>query len=115
MKKTKLSLLAATIAASHLLLTAHAAPLPSLGLNVEPFTSTPPAAAFSGGITLNGGANFLNTVPAGQPAGILATITPASAHVGTQASLYLVAYANATYYMYTQAGFVVWNGDPASL
>src|SRR5688572_14129850 len=108
MKKMKLSLLAATIAVSHLFSAAHAASLPSLGLNAEPSTTTPPAAAFFGGITINGGANFLDTVPAGQIAGMMATITPAASHVGTQASIYLVAIANGRAFMHTPTGFVVW-------
>ncbi|MES2624046.1 MAG: hypothetical protein V4628_02085, partial [Pseudomonadota bacterium] len=113
--KLKLSLLAATIAISPLFSLANAATLPALGLNVHPVGAPAPAASFAGGITLNGGANFLDTVPAGQPAGVLATITPAAAHVGTQGFLYLVAFDGAKPYMLTPTGFRAWNGNVPTL
>src|SRR5688500_20125992 len=112
--KMKLSLLAAAIAVSPLFAIAQA-PQPALGINVHPANATPPAAAFSGGMSCNGGANFVNTIPAGQPAGLLATITPAAEHVGTQGSLYMVAALGAYSYMLTPAGFTIWNGNPDEL
>ena len=113
--KMKLSLLAAAIAVSPLFSLAHADTVPALSLHVHPGNATPPAAKFTGGVTLNGGANFLKTVPAGQPAGLFATITPAAAHVGTEGFLYMVAYAGSTAYMLTPTGFALWNGDVATL
>ena len=101
--KMKSSLLAVAIVISPLFSLAHADTLPPLGVNTDSGAAVP--ASFAGGTTLNGGVNFLNSVPAGIPAGLLATITPAAAHVGSQASLYLVAVAGNTAYMYTPTGF----------
>lgn len=111
----KISLLAAAIAVSPILSVAHAATQPALGLQVHPVSATAPAGSFSGGVTLNGGANFLDKVPAGQPAGVLATIKPAAAHVGTEGFLYTVFSVDNKFYMRTPAGFVPWNGNVPTL
>jgi hypothetical protein len=111
--KMKLSLLAAAIAVSPLFAVAQT--LPALGLNVHPANAAPPAATFSGGISSNGGANFVNTVPAGQPAGLYVSMKPAAAHVGTQGFLYMVVSDGSRSWMRTPTGFARWNGIVSSL
>jgi hypothetical protein len=106
--KMKLSLLAAAIAMSPLFSLAQTT-LPALGLNVHPLNATPPAATFSGGISTNGGANFVDTVPAGQPAGLFTSIKPAAAHVGTEGFLYMVVSDGSRFWMRTPSGFMQWN------
>ncbi len=113
--KMKLSILAAAIAVAPIFTIANAATQPALGLNVHPLTATPPAASFTGGISVNGGVEFSSTVEVGQPAGIFATMKPAAAHVGTQGFLYFVINDGIRWWMLTPNGFIRWNGSVASL
>lgn len=79
---SKVSALASGITLALATLTSQAADQPTL-------TASGPlaGAAFSGGATVNGGASFLQEVPAATPMDIVATIKPAAGDVGKTGSL----------------------------
>jgi hypothetical protein len=94
---------------------AHAAPPSSLFTRVFPTTAAVPAATFSGGATVNGGAGFVTSIPADQKAGIVATLVPAAADVGKEASVFMVINAGNAWYMRTPTGFATWNTQVGNL
>lgn len=93
---------------------ANAATPPALTTITAPLTATT-TAKFAGGATINGGVNYLAAIPASQPVGIVAALTPAAADVGKEASLYMVVLANGKWYMRTATGYEAWNGQVAGL
>lgn len=93
---------------------ANAAIPPALITITAPITATT-TAKFSGGATINGGVNYLAAIPSGQPLSIVASLNPATADVGKEASLYMAVLANGKWYMRTAAGYEAWNGQVASL
>jgi hypothetical protein len=81
-KRSKLSLIASGVALGLAAMTAQAADQPIL-----PTAGAQPTAVFTGGATINGGASFLASVPASEPADLVATIKPAAADVGKMGGL----------------------------
>ncbi len=84
-------------------------------LVTQAFGGTAPSAVFTGGATVNGGANFQTTVPSSVAAGVIATLTPPAAAVGTEADLYMVINAGNAWYMRTTTGWATWNTMVANL
>lgn len=84
-KRSKLSLISSGIALGLAAMTAQAADQPSLTAG-----GAQPTAMFSGGATINGGASFLTSVPASEPADLVATIKPAAADVGKMGGLVVI-------------------------
>lgn len=84
-------------------------------LVTQAFGGTVPAAVFRGGATINGGANFLGSIPASDTAGIVATLTPPAADVGKEADYYMVINAGDAWYMRTPTGWASWNTQVPSL
>ncbi len=108
------SLFKAALLASACVASAEAATPPNLITITAPVTANP-AAKFAGGATINGGVNYLASIPANQPVGIEARLNPAAADVGKEASLYMAILANGRWYMRTAAGYEPWNGQVAGL
>lgn len=88
---------------------------PQSTLVTQAFGGAVPSAVFTGGATVNGGANFQATVPASIPAGIMATLTPPVADVGTEADFYMVINAGDAWYQRSTSGWTSWNTQVASL
>lgn len=84
-KRSKLSLISSGIALGLAAMTAQAADQPSLATG-----GAQPTAMFSGGATINGGASYLKSVPASEPADLVATIKPAAADVGKMGGLVVI-------------------------
>lgn len=87
---------------------------PSVITLTAPATATS-TAKFAGGITINGGANFLTEIPSDQKVGVVATIEPAASDVGKTGDLYMVVYAQGKWYVRTTTGYEVWNEQVAGL
>lgn len=104
----KTSMLASAVLASLAAVQVQAATPPTLITQV--FGTGTSSAVFAGGATINGGANFLTTIPADQKPGILATLTPAAADVGQEADFFMVANAGDAWFMRTATGFIPWDG-----
>ncbi len=84
-------------------------------LNTQAFGGTVPSAVFAGGATVNGGASFQTAIPSSDAAGLIATLTPPAAAVGTEADLYMVINAGNAWYMRTTTGWATWNTMVANL
>ncbi|MEY4643027.1 MAG: hypothetical protein RLZZ227_3021 [Pseudomonadota bacterium] len=111
-----LTAVASTLVLGALLSTGTQAATPSpLFTRVFPTTAAVPSALFSGGATVNGGAGFVTSIPADQKAGIVATLVPAAADIGKDASIYMVINAGNAWYMRTPTGFATWNTQVGSL
>jgi hypothetical protein len=65
-------------------------------------------ATFLGGATTNGGDTFVQTIPFGQPAGVVAQFS-AGTEVGKEADLFMAANLNNNWYMRTPTGWKAWN------
>lgn len=85
-KRSKLSSIATGVALGIAALSVQAADQPTL-----PTAGASPTAVFTGGATINDGASYLATVPAAEPADLVATIKPAAADVGKMGGLIAVA------------------------
>ncbi len=83
--KPKLSAIATGVAIGVASMAAQAADQPTL-----PTAGAQAAAVFTGGATVNGGASYQSSVPAGDPADLVATIKPAAGDVGQTGSLIAV-------------------------
>ena len=84
-------------------------------LSTQAFGGAAPAAVFTGGATVNGGAGFVTAIPTSDAAGIIATITPPAADIGKSAAFYMVINTGSTWYMRTATGWSTWNTQVASL
>lgn len=71
-------------------------------------------AAFAAGATINGGASFLGTVPAGQTIQVKGTITPDPDDVGKEADILVVAKVGSNFYQNTPSGWTSLTVDLAS-
>lgn len=78
-------------------------------------SGTAPATVFSGGATINAGANFLDAIPVDQKGGIIASVAIPAADVGKTAKLFLAVNTGSAWYMRTAAGWAAWNSTVASL
>ena len=111
-KPTRLGILATGVALGVAAMTAGAAEQPSL-----PTAGPLAGAAFAGGVTLNGGASFQQTLPAGEKYDLMATIRPRAADVGKQGQIIVVAASRGTFYSLNAAG--AWNAfdlaDPSAI
>lgn len=84
-------------------------------LVTQAFGGPAPDAVFRGGATVNGGANYLDRIPASDAAGLVATLTPPAADVGKEADYFMVINAGDAWYMRTPTGWAPWNTQVASL
>ncbi len=90
--------------------TAQAAALPGLQTYVLGARRNTTTATFEGGATLNGGANYLKTVPANVPVDIMAKIKLDPRDVGLDGDLFLAIGVGPNLYQLTPAGtFKAWN------
>lgn len=62
-------------------------------------------ASFAAGATINGGASFLGTIPAGQTIQLKGSITPAPADVGSEADILIVAKVGNKFFQNTPGGW----------
>ena len=86
--KPRVSALTAAVALGVASMTAQAADQPSI-----PAIGPLPSVAFTGGATLNNGASYQAMVPPSEPFDIVATILPATSHIGRTGSLVATAEA----------------------
>lgn len=111
--KRQFSALAASIALSVLSSGLRAAPPPVLV--TQAFGGDVPPALFAGGATINAGVNFLDSIPASEAAGLVATLSPPAPDVGKEADFFMVINAGDTWYVRTPTGWSTWNTQVATL
>lgn len=71
-------------------------------------------AGFAGGVTINGGANYMGEIPAGQTIKLVGMITPDAADVGKSADIFVAAKVGSKFYQYNGTSFVAWAPDLGS-
>jgi hypothetical protein len=108
-----LTALATSVALGFMAATAQAATPPTLV--TQAFGGAAPSATFNGGATMNGGVNFVSSIPFNRSPGIVANISIPAASVGQQGALYMVINTGTSWLMRTSTGFTTWNTQVASL
>ncbi|HWK55321.1 MAG TPA: hypothetical protein VNR18_13175 [Hyphomicrobiales bacterium] len=107
MIRTKTSLMTLSVLAAAVMTASAQAAAPSLLTRI--FGDGNSTATFTGGATINGGVNYLASVPYDQNAGILAVYAPGTTEVGKEADQYMVVNIGNDWYMRTTTGYEVWD------